>query len=271
MSSSPDLSAVLADGVVDPGEGEEVLRLASVDNFRDVAGPGYPTQDGGVVRRGVFYRSNQLRLSEEDTRALVGIGLRCVVDLRARVEIDRHPDPEVEGAEWHHFDVMGIPMDEIASLRDSDGAVAVMHRVYRSFVEVPSSREAFGALFRHLAAGGPQLFHCTAGKDRTGWVAALLLHVAGVDDDTIARDYLLTNERTSRSRARVEQSLAHHLGEDAVNLFQPTLLADLDYLRTGYAAVAEHYGDRATYLCEGLGLDDDTVERLRDLLVQPGD
>lgn len=267
MSQSPDPSVFLADGV-DPGEGEEILRLASADNFRDVAGPGYPTEDGGAVRRGVFYRSNELRLSDEDSSTLSELGLRHVVDLRSQQEIDRHPDPEIPGAAWSHFDVIGIPMEEIAGLRDREGAVGVMHRVYSSFVEAEHSRVAFGELFRHLATGGPQLFHCTAGKDRTGWVSALLLHIAGVDDATIEADYLLTNEMTASSRARAEGALAHHLGDDAVAVFQPTLLADLAYLQTAYDAVDKEYGDRATYLREGLRLDDATVGRLRDLLVE---
>lgn len=268
MSQSSDPSVFLADGVVDPGEGEELLRLASADNFRDVAGPGYPTEDGGAVRRGVFYRSNELRLSDEDSSALADLGLRHVVDLRSQLEIDRHPDPEVAGAEWVHFDVIGIPMEEVAGLTDRAGAVDVMHHVYRSFVETETSRTAFGELFRHLATGGPQLYHCTAGKDRTGWVSALLLHIAGVDDATIESDYLLTNQLTASSRARAEGSLRHHLGPDAVEVFEPTLVADIAYLRTAYESVEQAYGDRAAYLREGLGLDDGTVGRLRELLVE---
>lgn len=268
MSQPRDPSTFLADGVVDPGEGEELLRLASADNFRDVAGPGYPTEDGGAVRRGVFYRSNELRLSDEDSSALADLGLRHVVDLRSQPEIDRHPDPEIADAEWVHFDVIGIPMDEVAGLTDRAAAVDVMHRVYRSFVETETSRTAFGELFRHLATGGPQLYHCTAGKDRTGWVSALLLHIAGVDDATIESDYLLTNQLTASSRARAEDSLRHHLGPDAVEVFEPTLVADLDYLRTAYESVEKEYGDLATYLGDGLGLGEETIGRLRELLVE---
>jgi protein-tyrosine phosphatase len=245
---------------------DEILRLATADNFRDVAGPGYPTEDGGAVRRGVFYRSNELRLSVEDTSSLARLGLQAIVDLRSQPEIDRHPDPAIEGTDWFHFDVIGIPMEEIAGLENRAAAEAVMHRVYRSFVESASSRAAFGELFRHLATGGPQLFHCTAGKDRTGWVAALLLHVAGVEDVMIEDDYLLTNAMTSDSRTRAEESLAHHLGPDAVQVFEPTLVADISYLRAGYDAIEEAYGDRRAYLRDGLGLDDGTLQRLSELL-----
>ncbi len=245
---------------------DEILRLASADNFRDVAGPGYATLDGARVRRGVFFRSNELRLNEADHQAIAGLGLRTVLDLRSKPEIELHPDAEVPGAAWHNFDVSGIPMEEVAELRERRGAVALMDRVYLSFVESPRSREEFGGLFRQLATGGPQLFHCTAGKDRTGWAAALLLHIAGVDDPTIESDYLLTNALTGSSRARVEAEIVDHLGADQLAAFEPTLVADIEYLRSGYQAVEERYGDRATYLRAGLGLDDETITTLRDLL-----
>jgi len=250
---------------------DEILRLASADNFRDVAGPGYATLDGARVRRGVFYRSNELRLTDDDHGTIADLGLVAVLDLRSRLEIERHPDAEIPGAGWHNFDVSGIPMEQVAELRDRRSALDLMGSVYRSFVESDDARAEFGGLFRQLATGGPQLFHCTAGKDRTGWVAALLLHVAGVDDPTIESDYLLTNALTGGSRARVEAEIASSVGADFVAVFEPTLVADTEYLRTAYSAVEERYGDRATYLRDGLGLDDAVLAALRSQLRQePG-
>lgn len=247
-------------------ENEEYLRLASADNFRDVAGPGYATADGGRLRTGVFYRSNDLRLTTEDHGLLGAVGLRAVIDLRSPTEIALHPDPEVPGAEALHFDAIGIPMERIAGLTSRTEAVAIMEEVYRAFVTHPKSLTAFGAVLRQLATGGPQLFHCSAGKDRTGWVAALLLHVAGVDDATIEADYLLTNARTAASRARAEAEIARHLGPDAVEVFEPTLVVDVGYLRAAVTTLADVYGDRSSYLRDGLGLDDDVLGRLRGLL-----
>ncbi len=257
----------MTEGAAAEAAGEDVLRLASADNFRDVAGPGYPIGAGGVVRRGVFFRSNALRITPEEIGALCDHGLRAILDLRTHGEIERHPDPEVPDCAWHHYDVLGIPMSEVAGLTERAAALDVMHRVYRSFVDEPTSRAAFGDLFRRLAAGGPQLFHCSAGKDRTGWVAALLLHIAGVDDATIEHDYLLTNDLAVESRARAEQAIADRLGPEHVAAFEPTMVADLGYLRTAYDAVEVKYGDRMTYLRDGLGLDEATLDALRDLLV----
>jgi protein-tyrosine phosphatase len=246
--------------------GDEILRLASADNFRDVAGPGYPTEDGGKVRTGVFYRSNDLRLTDADHDVLAGLGLRAVLDLRSDAEIERHPDPEIPGARWLHFDAIGIPMEQVAGLGTRDAAVALMEDVYRAFALHPKSLAAFGGVLRQLAEGGPQLFHCSAGKDRTGWVAALLLHIAGVDDATIEADYLLTNARSAGSRARVEKEIALGLGAEKVEAFEPVIVADTSYLRAAVTAVEEQYGDRASYLRDGLGLEQDVLARLKELL-----
>lgn len=245
---------------------DEYLRLAGADNFRDVAGPGYATIDGGKVRTGVFYRSNDLRLTDADHGLLAGLGLTAILDLRSPTEIALHPDPVVDGAEALHFDAIGIPMEQLSGLQHREAAAALMDEVYRLFVTHPESRAAFGGTLRQLAAGGPQLFHCSAGKDRTGWVAALLLHLAGVDDPTIESDYLLTNARSAASRARTEAEIARHLGPERVAVYEPVFVADISYLRAALTAVEEEYGDRASYLREGLGLEEDVLTRLRDLL-----
>ncbi len=251
-------------------EAQEYLRLASADNFRDVAGlvdgHGYATKDGGTLRQGVFYRSNDLQLSEVDLAALTAVGLRAIIDLRSPMEIEQHPDPEIPGAEAIHLDAIGIPMERMIGLATRQDALDLMTDVYRGFVTEERSRTAFGAVLRQLSLGGPQLFHCSAGKDRTGWVAALLLHIAGVDDPTIEADYLLTNARSSASRARVEAQIAEHAGADRVAVYEPTLIVDLDYLDVAWATVEKTYGDRTAYLRDGLGLDDAVVERLRELL-----
>jgi len=244
------------------------LLLASADNFRDVAGPGYPTRHGVAVRQGVFFRSNELMLDDEDVLALVGLGLTAVHDLRTAEEVAAHPDAVLPGAAWHHVDVLGIPPEEIAGLEDLAEAEALMTRVYRGFVEHESSRAGFGLLLRRLAdADGPQLIHCTAGKDRTGWAAALLLHVAGVDDDLVLADYLLTNELARASRARYLTMAETALGPDAVEVYERVLVADERYLRTAYDAAAAAYGSLDGYLTGGLGLGEEDLARLRARLL----
>jgi protein-tyrosine phosphatase len=249
--------------------GEELVRLASADNFRDVAGVDVPyvAADGVALRRGVLFRSNELQLSDADAESVAALGVTAVYDLRHDHEVEAHPDVPVPGAEWFHLEVKGIPMDAVSNLETRDAATEVMHDVYRSFVEQPGARAAFSELLARVAdSDGAQLFHCTAGKDRTGWASALLLHVAGVDEQTIMTDYLLTNDYSSGTRDKYLGLVAEHLGADKVDVYERVMVADADYLQTAYDAVTSAYGDLAGYLRDGLGLDDDTLGRLRSRL-----
>ena len=248
----------------------ELARLASADNFRDVAGTGagYPVAGGGRVRRGVFYRSNELQLTAADASTLSELGITRVHDLRGQMEIEAHPDVEVPGATWHHVEVSGIPMELISGLEDSDAAVRVMRQVYDVFVRAPEARASYAELLTDLATGPlPQLFHCTAGKDRTGWAAALLLEIAGVDRATILEDYLLTNTFSSATRTKYLALVAEHLGEEKRAVYEPTMLVEASYLQTAYDAVDELYGSVGGYLRDGLGLDDAVLDSLRERLV----
>ncbi len=247
--------------------GEELVRLASADNFRDVAGidTPYVAADGVPLRRGILFRSNELQLSDADAASVAALGVTAVYDLRHDHEVEAHPDVPIPGAEWHHLEVKGIPMDAVSNLDSRDAGTAVMHEVYRSFVDKPGARAAFSELLTRISAtDGGHLFHCTAGKDRTGWAAALLLHVAGVDDETILADYLLTNDFSSGTREKYLGLVAEHLGADKVEVYERVMVADADYLRTAYDAAAGDYGDLDGYLQGGLGLSADTLGRLRE-------
>jgi protein-tyrosine phosphatase len=246
--------------------GEELLRLASADNFRDVAGPdtAYVAADGTPLRRGVVYRSNELQLSAADAQTIAGLGVGAVYDLRTVHEVEAHPDVEVPGASWVHVEVGGIPMLELEAMDSPEAARSVMCSVYRSFVEAEEARTAFAILLRHLAmAEQATVFHCAAGKDRTGWAAALLLHAAGVDDTTILEDYLLTNTFSTATRDKYLGLVREHLGEEKVPVFEMAMVVREEYLHEAYAAADSAYGSRVGYLREGLGLTDDELGRLR--------
>jgi protein-tyrosine phosphatase len=232
-----------------------------------VTGPdaAYVATDGTPLRRGVAYRSNELQLTAADATTLQGLRIGTVLDLRHEHEIEAHPDSEIAGAQWHHLEVRGIPMDAVRDLQDRDTAHDVMLRVYRGFVDEAGARDAFAGVLCHVADADSQavLFHCTAGKDRTGWASALLLHLAGVDDATVLEDYLLTNTFSSATREKYLGMVREHLGEDKVEVYERVMVADEAYLQAGYDAVTAAYGDRLGYVRDGLGLDAGTVDRLR--------
>lgn len=243
-------------------EGYELTRLASADNFRDVAGPGYLTADGVRLRRGVLFRSNELQLSDVDAGALRDLGIRDVLDLRDHPEVEAHPDAEVPGAAWTHVRVPGIPMDDVATLTSRAEGLATMKRVYRVFVEDDGARAAFGELLTVLAdAEHPQLFHCTAGKDRTGVVVALLLSVAGVDDETIVNDYALTGANLTEEWMEARRADASRYGLTWEAL-RPALETPPGAMRATLAHLREQYGDASGYLVS-IGVAPESVSRIR--------
>ncbi|WP_182348170.1 tyrosine-protein phosphatase [Tomitella gaofuii] len=271
-------------GSSQPAETVTTGRFASVDNFRDVAGDGgdgYALPDGTHMQQGVFYRSNQLvGVSDEDMAKLNALGITTVYDLRTDGDIALPmvggADEVPEGAGYVRLPIdSGNLMLDIAGNPDLGIEPKVttpeegrnyMEAMYVKFVENADSRAQFGTLLTDLAENDdPQVFHCTSGKDRTGWTAMLLQHIAGADDATILKDYLATNDYSATSIQKTLAGLENYgLDPDTV---RPLLVVDESYLDAGLAAVEENYGSIDNYLTEGLGLDDDTIATLRDKLV----
>ena len=171
-------------------------RLASVNNFRDIggAGGGYPTVDGRQVRRGMFYRSNALTLSPADKAVIDTLNIASVYDLRTPGETSRSADVMPTGAVYVNINVLGQSDQTVPPPDLQGGAMAWMEAAERAYVTGTAQRAGYGSLLTQLAsADGVQLIHSQAGKDRTGWVAAILLSIANVPLDIIMQDYLLTN------------------------------------------------------------------------------
>jgi protein-tyrosine phosphatase len=249
--------------------GDELLRLGSADNFRDLTGPGHRTGDGRILRPGLVYRSNELALSEEDAARVADLGVTSIIDLRHAIEIDAHPDADVTGAAWEHLEIPGIPMDEVVTLDDAARAAEVMDEVYRGFVRNAGARAAFATLLGRIAtAESPLVFHCTAGKDRTGWAAMLALGICGVPHEVVREDYLATNARSSATREKYLGMVREHMGEAYVEVYEKVLVAVGRYLDAGLDAVAADYGSLDDYLRSGLGLTEATLDALRARLVE---
>jgi protein-tyrosine phosphatase len=124
-------------------------------------------------------------------------------------------------------------------------ALEIMRESYRNYVR--HNTHSFRALFGHLLEDrAPLVVHCTAGKDRTGFACALILHALGVPDDVIAEDYLLTNRFYRR-----DPSAAAELPEDVRAAIGSV---EASYLEAGFEAVRSEYGDLETYLRDGLKL-----------------
>ena len=243
------------------------IALATLPNLRDAGG--WTTIDGRRVRTGVLYRSTALdRLDSGDLAALGDLGIRCVVDFRTETERINQPDRIPQGARELVADVLAdseiaAPAQMQAFFRDPSQAVAflasgraddAMRSAYREFITLPSARDGLAAFFRVLLddADLPVLYHCTTGKDRTGWATAALLTLLGVPEDDVYREYLLTNEQLLPALEPLFQRFAAHGAPR--ELLIPVLGVDRSYLDTAFDTMRAEFGTIERYFAEGLGI-----------------
>ncbi|MCR8898838.1 tyrosine-protein phosphatase [Gordonia sp. GONU] len=244
-------------------------RLASVDNFRDVAGTGdgYPV-DRGHMRRGVLYRSNALTPDDHDLASLSALGIRRVYDLRTTLEIEAKPDVLPTGAAYVRHNIVGDDQGSAAmglsSLRSADEARGLLILANKNFVTDPDDRAEIAATIRDIAAGqGPQLFHCTSGKDRTGWISAVVQTLVGVNRADVMRDYLLTNEYSAASIDKAASAAAAKAGPGTGGAVRVVSGVFPEALGAGLDEVDRQYGSMEEYARSGLGLSPDTIDALK--------
>jgi protein-tyrosine phosphatase len=225
------------------------LNLAGASNFRDLGG--YPGKDGRTVRWRQIFRSNHLgHLTEADVAVLRPLGLKSAFDFRGTEE----RVAAMCGIEEIAVHSLPIEPTVVAALRarrnagtalSSADALEVMRDSYRNYVRY--STPSFRALFAHLLEDhAPLVIHCTAGKDRTGFACALILHALGVSDELIAEDYLLTNRFYRR-----EPSASSDLPEDVRKVLASV---ETSFLAAAFDAIRADFGDLHGYFNDGLGL-----------------
>ncbi|MEU7138748.1 tyrosine-protein phosphatase [Nocardia sp. NPDC046473] len=220
------------------------LNLQGVQNARDIGG--YRTATGKTVRTGLVYRTGQLNnATPADLAELSGRQVRVVDDLRTVYERTLGPDKVPAGATANWDDVIGqAPPAVLASTLTGGDSL------YRAFITAPGANQAFASVLRDIiTTDGSVLFHCTAGKDRTGWTAAVLLTVLGVDRDTVNQDYLLSNHYRNAAP------------NDTINgVQQPWLDAAFDQAN-------QTYGSFDNYVRDGLKLTDGDIAALKAKLL----
>lgn len=252
----------------------------TVANLRDLGGT--PLSGGRTVRPGLLLRSGQLdRLDLDADPVVAALGLRTVIDFRTAVERADHPDRVPDGARVLVGDVLADNMGSgktpaAAQLKDllSDPAVAEEHLgrgkaaalfagIYRSFVNSGSAQAAYRMLLTEAAdpESGPLLFHCTAGKDRTGWGATIILSLLGADDETLMAEYLSVNPAVKQAFARMIEGFTAAGGDPDIALALIGVFPS--YLEAALDEVSTRYGSMEKYVREGLGVSDETVEALR--------
>jgi protein-tyrosine phosphatase len=144
-----------------------------------------------------------------------------------------------------------------------------MLAIYRWVVTDPGARAGFGAAVRAIAEadGEPLLFHCSAGKDRTGWLSAVVLDLLGVDRDTVVADYLATNDYSRATNMAILDAMRARGRVAHPEVLLPLFEARPEYLAAAYGEVDRAYGGMAGYVRDGLGVADEMVDGLRERLL----
>lgn len=239
------------------------LRVTGCANFRDLADQIHPRI---ALRPRTLFRSSHLgELDAADVRQIQSLGIRRVIDFRGERErlhaLCALPDVAV-----HPLSIEPAVLQVLRNLKDAgqrlsaqDMAV-LMQDTYRGFVRDNTAR--FAQFFELLlAASDPLVFHCTAGKDRTGFAAALVLHALGATHEDIMRDYLQTNQCLP-PRPVVPGGLA----PEVVKVMWGV---QADFLEAAFEAVRQDHGSLDAYLRDALSLSADCLKELRRMYLQP--
>jgi protein-tyrosine phosphatase len=246
--------------------------MKTVHNFRDCGG--YATTDGRRMRTGRLYRSGTLDDARDaDLRAVQAIGLKTIVDLRGPKEKKKEL-PHINGARR-----IDVPIEletrtreKIQPLMTKRGAenevVDILKQMYRGLADEawPQAGELFKVLLN--AEAYPVLIHCRAGKDRTGFMCALVQQVVGVERPAVFQDYLKTNDHFVLVTPRVARMMKIcSLGRLQLDNVRASLSAREEYLQAAFDQIDRNHGGLTAYLAK-CGVTAREVETLRGLLVE---
>ncbi|CAN7426398.1 tyrosine-protein phosphatase [Paenibacillus sp. LjRoot56] len=255
---------------------ERKVNVKGLDNFRDLGG--YRTEDGRTVKWGKLFRANELAaLTENDKQIVQDLGIRTDIDFRSQGEVAQKPDPKIPGMTYVWDPVMkdlGNSTD-ITQLFKMDYAsmMAMMEDGQRNMVSDPQV-QAYKTMFELLKdpSNGAIVYHCTAGKDRTGLGSALILLALGVDEKTIMQDYLLSNDyRAAGNQATLKYMAPMMTTEDSKKIATSILGVESEWLQASLDEIKKQYGTYNAFFEKALGVTTQDLEELKALYLEaPG-
>ncbi|MEL4504333.1 tyrosine-protein phosphatase [Luteococcus sp. H138] len=216
----------------------------------------------GVYRSSLLWGANAA-----DRRRLHELGIRLVIDLRTQKVAANFPDPRIEGIRYRLIDLHGTGHSTPGQRVTEADTIEAMRARYRRMVTDEGQRERIGQTLRAIAdEPGAVLFHCTDGKDRTGWIAVLLQFIHGDSMAQIRADYLASQPLVDHMlRLRWRTDLLRG-GRNLALRNRPMNMVDVAFLQAGLDEVETRFGGLDGYLRDGLGIDDEVRHRLRNKL-----
>ncbi len=255
-----------------------LLNFEGISNFRDLGG--YPAADGRAVKWGKLYRSGHLATaSNADLAGLAELQLASFIDFRSGAEKTEEPNrlpdpasfalveiPVLDEGNRNLFNEISTRIEE-GTLGDFDPDLTMI-QANRQFADefTPQFRQFVDTVLE--ADGAPVLWHCTAGKDRTGFAAAVLLRILGVPQDIIMQDYLASSAPALGSRRKELLMLRLFEGEETADKIAVMLGVEPAWLEAAFEQIDTTWGSFDNYVAEGLQLSAADVQRLRANLLE---
>lgn len=256
---------------------QRVLNVSGGFNFRELGG--YPTADGKTIKwQRVIRTATLAHLTDADQQLLLDYGIKYDVDFRSNDEVTKAPDQIPAVIDYQHLPV--FPEDKTqASKTEAEIKAELQYKrengrqhmidTYREMIELPQSHNAYRQFFNTLlnnTNGDGVLFHCTAGKDRTGMGAVFFLSALGVDHDLIRQDYLLTNQTLSPLiQNRLTKARENGMTGSVLESLKALISVSGDYFDTAMATIQADYGDMNQFLTEALSLSTTEINDLKQL------
>ena len=253
----------------------EEYRLLPMDgafNTRELGG--YKTTDGKSVKWGMLFRSDKLSdLSENDELYLQSLGIKRIVDFRSEGEKTEDPDIIPEGINY-----IETPINVDGAMRSKIEAVlkGETNKEVKSFL-VDANKEFvtnYTSVYEDFLRGlidedGPTLFHCTAGKDRAGFAAAITLIALGVSKEDVIEDYMKTNIFTKdKIDEMIDKIKLMSLYQADAEILRPLIGVERIYIETAFKTAEEKYGSLENFIREGLNISDEEIQILRNKFVE---
>ena len=253
-------------------EDYRLLPMDGAHNTRELGG--YKTTDGKSIKWGMLYRSDKLSdISDTDQAYLQDLGIKKIIDFRSKEEKEEDPDIIPIG-----IDYIEMPISVDGAMRSKIEAVlkGETNKDVKSFLIdankefVSNYTDVYEDFLRNLIDDdGPALFHCTAGKDRAGFAAAITLIALGVSKEDVINDYMKTNQFT---KDRIEEIIGQiklmTLYQTDAEILRPLLGVEREYIETAFQTAEEKYGSLENFIREGLNISDEEIQILRNKFLE---
>ena len=255
-------------------QSEEFRKLSMDGSYNTRELGGYKTTDGKSVKWGVLFRSDKLSdISLEDQKYLKNLGIQRIVDFRSKTEKTEDPDKIPDGVAY-----IEMPIEVDGAMRTKIEAIlkGEINRNVKDFLI--EANEEFIKNYSHIYSKflkdlakeqKPTMFHCTAGKDRAGFAAAITLIAIGVSKEDAINDYMKTNEYTAE---RIDEMISKielmSLYQTDGELLRPLLGVEREYLEAAFKTAENEYGSIENYIRSGLNISEKEIQQLRSFLLE---